>query len=49
MKKIGYSEPKEYIPEELRKKYKIGEFAEDEKEKENKPDKEQDNEDNKKG
>ena len=28
-KKIIYSEPKEYISEELRRKYKLGEFAEE--------------------
>lgn len=27
-KKIVYSEPAEYFPEELRRKYKLGEFAE---------------------
>lgn len=26
-KKINYSEPKDYIPKELRKKYGLGEFA----------------------
>lgn len=28
--KINYSEPKDYIPKELRKKYGLGEFANDE-------------------
>lgn len=27
-KKITYSEPAEYFPKEIRKKYKLGEFAE---------------------
>ena len=27
-KKITYSEPADYFPKELRKKYKLGEFAE---------------------
>ena len=27
-KKIVYAEPADYIPEELRRKYKLGEFAE---------------------
>ena len=26
-KKINYSEPKDYIPKDLRKKYGLGEFA----------------------
>lgn len=29
-KKINYSEPKDYIPKDLRKKYGLGEFAKDE-------------------
>lgn len=29
-KKIEYSEPKDYIPKELRKKYGLGEFAKEE-------------------
>ena len=29
-KKIVYSEPADYIPEDLRRKYKLGEFAESE-------------------
>ena len=28
-KKLGYVEPAEYFPKEIRKKYKLGEFAED--------------------
>ena len=28
-KKIEYVEPTDYIPEEIRKKYKVGEYAED--------------------
>ena len=28
IKKVKYVEPAEYIPKELRKKYKVGEFAE---------------------
>ena len=28
-KKINYSEPKDYIPKELRKKYGLGEFADE--------------------
>lgn len=28
-KKVWYVEPADYIPEELRKKYKLGEFAEE--------------------
>ena len=28
IKKIVYAEPAEYIPEDLRKKYKLGEYAE---------------------
>ena len=28
-KKIVYAEPADYIPEELRRKYKLGEFAEE--------------------
>ena len=28
-KKIVYSEPEEYIPKEIRKKYKVGEFAQE--------------------
>lgn len=27
-KKVGYSEPVDYFPKELRKKYKLGEYAE---------------------
>ena len=26
--KVVYAEPKEYFPEEIRRKYKLGEFAE---------------------
>lgn len=29
-KKINYSEPQDYIPKELRKKYGLGEFANEE-------------------
>jgi len=29
-KKINYSEPKDYIPKDLRKKYGLGEFAQQE-------------------
>ena len=29
-KKINYSEPKDYIPKDLRKKYGLGEFAKEE-------------------
>lgn len=28
IKKVKYAEPAEYIPKELRKKYKLGEYAE---------------------
>ena len=28
-KKYGYIEPVDYFPEEIRKKFKLGEFAED--------------------
>lgn len=38
-KKIIYSEPAEYFPKELRKKYKLGEFAENDKQ-DNVPEKE---------
>lgn len=38
-KKISYSEPKDFLPKEIRKKYGLGEFAnepkQDEKKKEN--------------
>jgi hypothetical protein len=29
MKKIAYKEPADYFPEEIRKKYKLGEYSED--------------------
>ncbi len=29
MKKIAYQEPAAYFPEEIRKKYKLGEYSED--------------------
>lgn len=32
-KRIVYAEPPEYIPEDLRRKYKLGEFAEPKEEK----------------
>ena len=38
IKKVKYIEPAEYIPKELRKKYKVGEFAETEKAPEKKAD-----------
>ena len=38
--KINYSEPKDYIPKELRKKYGLGEFAKDEPKKKTEKDKE---------
>ncbi|MBQ9047023.1 MAG: hypothetical protein IJ120_03885 [Solobacterium sp.] len=28
-KRMGYVEPENYFPKEIRKKYKLGEFAED--------------------
>ena len=34
MEKVTYSEPAEYIPKEIRKKYKLGEYAEKETDKE---------------
>ena len=34
--KINYSEPKDYIPKDLRKKYGLGEFAQDEPKKDEK-------------
>ena len=34
--KINYSEPKDYIPKELRKKFGLGEFAPDEPKKDEK-------------
>lgn len=34
MKREKYTEPSDYIPKEIRKELKLGEFAEDEKEKE---------------
>ncbi|MEE3460755.1 MAG: hypothetical protein VZR00_02545 [Lachnospiraceae bacterium] len=35
-KNIRYSEPADYFPEELRKEFKIGEYAEDESDEEEK-------------
>lgn len=29
--KVTYAEPNDYFPKDIRKKYKLGEFAEDEK------------------
>jgi hypothetical protein len=43
-KKINYSEPKDYIPKELRKKYGLGEFANEETQDKNKEQKNKENE-----
>jgi len=36
MKKAKYTEPKEYIPKDIRKEFKLGEYAEKEDKKANK-------------
>lgn len=35
-REVTYSEPVDYIPKELRKKYKLGEFADEEEDEEEK-------------
>ena len=44
MEKVKYSEPKNYIPKEIQKKYGVGEFAKKEQEKKAEDQKKRENE-----
>ena len=44
MAKVGYSEPDDYFPKDIRKQFKLGEYAEEEPEKKEKKDRDITNE-----
>ena len=44
MKKLGYVEPKDYFPKDLRKKYGVGEFNKENQENKEKDKKQKENE-----